>query len=284
MRGGKTFRRAVAASIGVHVLIAFAIAAFLRTSSDPPPPGLLDTRAAVQLGFFPDDSAYQSRDREGAVVEVPLPDDRGSVVEQIPVPLPDGRSSVSEAVSPPLPDGRGSVTPTAATVPSAWAVGGTAVHGPLAADQAIVYLLDASGSMGEWGKFDAARRALVATLRLQPPNVRYQVVVYAGTATVLLRSHGRMPARHAGESRPDHCGTGSTACPGRPQQPRRRDAHGLDAASGTGALLYGWGRSSGASPSQRPQASRSARHGLPGPRQWRPRRSPTRSEIAGIIR
>ncbi|HEY2910411.1 MAG TPA: vWA domain-containing protein [Gemmataceae bacterium] len=70
---------------------------------------------------------------------------------------------------------------------AAWSVGGMAVHGPLAPNQAIVYLLDASGSMGEWGKFDAARRALVATLRLQPPNVRYQVVVYAGTATVLLR-------------------------------------------------------------------------------------------------
>ena len=50
-----------------------------------------------------------------------------------------------------------------------------------------MYLLDASGSMGEWGKFDAARAALIATLRLQPPTVRFQIVIYAGTARSPLR-------------------------------------------------------------------------------------------------
>jgi hypothetical protein len=48
--------------------------------------------------------------------------------------------------------------------------------------------------MGEWGKFDAARRALVATLRQQPESVRFQVVIYAGSASVLLPATGCLPA------------------------------------------------------------------------------------------
>jgi hypothetical protein len=36
--------------------------------------------------------------------------------------------------------------------------------------------------MGEWGKFTKARAALIATLRAQPQTVRFQVVLYAGTA------------------------------------------------------------------------------------------------------
>jgi hypothetical protein len=36
--------------------------------------------------------------------------------------------------------------------------------------------------MGEYGKFDRARRALVATLKKQPETVRFQVVVYANIA------------------------------------------------------------------------------------------------------
>ncbi|MFO0805820.1 MAG: vWA domain-containing protein [Gemmataceae bacterium] len=69
-----------------------------------------------------------------------------------------------------------------------WATGGSPVHGPLTENHCIVYVLDASGSMGEWAKFDAARAALIATLKLQPAKVRFQVVVYSGTASVPLKS------------------------------------------------------------------------------------------------
>ena len=67
---------------------------------------------------------------------------------------------------------------------------GKPIHGTLDRDQAIVYVLDSSGSMGEWGKFDRAREALIATLRLQPANARFQIVVYAGTARLLLPDRG----------------------------------------------------------------------------------------------
>jgi hypothetical protein len=40
--------------------------------------------------------------------------------------------------------------------------------------------------MGRAGKFARARQALLATLRTQPPTVRFQVVVYSGAAKSLL--------------------------------------------------------------------------------------------------
>lgn len=63
--------------------------------------------------------------------------------------------------------------------------GGDALHGSLAEGQTIVYLLDASGSMGQSGKLDRAKHALAATLREQPESVRFQVIVYAGFAKPL---------------------------------------------------------------------------------------------------
>jgi Mg-chelatase subunit ChlD len=62
----------------------------------------------------------------------------------------------------------------------------------------VVYVLDCSGSMGAGGKFDAARAALISTLKQQPTSVRFQVIVYAGTAAPLLASSGNaLPATDA---------------------------------------------------------------------------------------
>jgi hypothetical protein len=84
----------------------------------------------------------------------------------------------------------GPVRPAAAVGPAKPAAhpldGGSPVHGAMAAGRTVVYVLDASGSMGEFGKFDLARKALAATLRRQPEAVRLQVVVYAGRAVVPL--------------------------------------------------------------------------------------------------
>ena len=52
----------------------------------------------------------------------------------------------------------------------------------------VVYVLDCSGSMGAAGKFDMARAALAATLKQQPATVRFQIIVYAGNAALLLVS------------------------------------------------------------------------------------------------
>lgn len=68
-----------------------------------------------------------------------------------------------------------------------------AVHGSLKPGQSIVYVLDASGSMGEAGKFAAARQALLATIQAQPESVRVQVVVYSSTASALLPGNRCVP-------------------------------------------------------------------------------------------
>jgi len=78
------------------------------------------------------------------------------------------------------------------------AAGVPAIHGALNPHQTVVYVLDCSGSMGASGKFDAARSALVSTLKAQPPGVRFGVVVYTGTASPLLAGSGNaLPATEA---------------------------------------------------------------------------------------
>jgi Mg-chelatase subunit ChlD len=52
--------------------------------------------------------------------------------------------------------------------------------------QSVVYILDCSGSMGEFGKLDLARLALMATLRRQPEALQFQVIPYNSNARLLL--------------------------------------------------------------------------------------------------
>lgn len=62
------------------------------------------------------------------------------------------------------------------------------VHGAMRAGQTVVYVIDSSGSMGAGGKLGAAQAALGATLAQQSEAVRFQVIVYEGTAGPLLPS------------------------------------------------------------------------------------------------
>jgi hypothetical protein len=54
------------------------------------------------------------------------------------------------------------------------------------AEQSVVYILDCSGSMGEFGKLALARASLAATLRRQPDSLRFQVISYNSTARHLF--------------------------------------------------------------------------------------------------
>ncbi|WP_162672972.1 VWA domain-containing protein [Gemmata massiliana] len=97
--------------------------------------------------------------------------------------------SAPVAVSPPVRDPN--VKPASGTNgarPSAPAA--RAMHGALRESQTVVYVLDTSGSMGAAGKFEAARAALVATLKQQPATVRFQIIVYDSSAYPLLASNG----------------------------------------------------------------------------------------------
>jgi len=72
----------------------------------------------------------------------------------------------------------GAVKPAAPLAP--------AIHGAMKGGQSVVYVLDCSGSMGEFGKLTLARAALVSTLRRQPADVKLQVLAYNSAAYALL--------------------------------------------------------------------------------------------------
>jgi len=65
-------------------------------------------------------------------------------------------------------------------------LGGSPLHGAMKPGQSVVYVLDCSGSMGEFGKLALARAALIATLYRQPEGVRFQVILYNSTVRQLL--------------------------------------------------------------------------------------------------
>jgi hypothetical protein len=61
------------------------------------------------------------------------------------------------------------------------------LHGSLKPGQSIVYVLDCSGSMGEYGRLARAKAVLMATLERQRTGVRYQVVLYNSVAWYVFR-------------------------------------------------------------------------------------------------
>src|SRR5207248_4028375 len=214
----RSFRRAVAASVVIHAVLAAVLVLVGRWSASRPlparPPGI-DTRTTgeprIELRFADEPVIEIVAEPRGADAprspEAPAPQPSPATgsrpeVARVPAPLPPevlalvrkprpvGGEVVEVALTPtplnpapPAPSpSPAAVRPAAHISPNPGPSPTPPLHGALSPGQTIVYVLDASGSMGEWGKFDRARAALIATLRAQPPSVRFQVVVYAGTA------------------------------------------------------------------------------------------------------
>ncbi|MBN9524041.1 VWA domain-containing protein [bacterium] len=206
-------RWAIAASVGVHALLVVVCVALVRRGpeSSAPRAKLIDTRItfvaqtpeppAAPLAVAPPEpnppppDPPPSPDPPAAPPEAPAAPPETPAVEVVgppvvrsfvpPAVLPPGLLArvrdFAPAAAPPDP----AVTPAAGATPPPPRPAARPAHGALAAGQRVVYLLDASGSMGEWGKFDAARDVLVATLAHQPAAVEVRVVVYAATAEVV---------------------------------------------------------------------------------------------------
>src|SRR5437016_1863124 len=222
----RSFRRAVAASVAIHAPLAAVLILAGRWAANRPaptrPPGI-DTRVAdepriefrfaeepaVEVAVNPEpprpaDTAPPAPNPDPPtgsrpeVVRIPaaLPPELLALMRKpspvgpavVEVPLNPTRMSPPPAPSPSPPrvQPAGHASAPKPAVGASVSAPAPPVHGPLGAGQTIVYVLDASGSMGEWGKFARARAALIATLRAQPQTVRFQVVVYAGTADVRL--------------------------------------------------------------------------------------------------
>jgi hypothetical protein len=225
------FRRAVWASVAIHVVAACALVLFVRTDKRAPAEVALDTRAAsepqVRMSLPEVDVSLEpppAPAKPQAAEPVPPPTmPEVSQVTEPPAPTPEAPVSASplaasraapQTLPPELlalirkPAAQPSETPSGPNPPvvdqNVKPTGGTsesavpAIHGALNPNQTVVYVLDCSGSMGASGKFEAARAALVSTLKLQPTSVRFQVIVYSGTATPLLAGNGTaLPATEA---------------------------------------------------------------------------------------
>jgi hypothetical protein len=202
----RPFRRALAASVFLHAALAGLLLVALDRDPAPARPGVsTDVEVRVTMHFADEPALEISAAPTAKTEEHEEPDGlRPPLARTMPAALPPevlaairrpagpvGGEVVEVPVTPAAAHAPAApaVAPSTATPPVAHAPGSPAarpIHGALPAAKTIVYVLDASGSMGEWGKLAKAKAALVATLRRQPPEVRFQVVVYSGTARPLL--------------------------------------------------------------------------------------------------
>jgi hypothetical protein len=191
-------RRAVAASVGLHLAIALAVVVAVRSRSEVKQPHGIDTRAddvaikmsaderAIPIAFEPTKPPPKPPTKppvEPPAAPQPEPA-RTPHATAVPTALSADvlnviRRPTATALRPPSPMADPNVKPAVATLAAP-------IHGAMKAGQSVVYVLDCSGSMGEFGKLLVARAALVATLHRQPAEVRFQVVAYNTTARALL--------------------------------------------------------------------------------------------------
>jgi hypothetical protein len=187
-------RRAVAASVVIHAALAVALILSLRSAEPTPVAPGLDTRIRdVDVAMFDEERSVTIAERiEPPTPQQPTPEPPPSAPPP-PEPAPGSRPPVAPVVPNALSADVIAMIrrPAAVTDPNVKPAAHTApaarpIHGAMRAGQTVVYVLDCSGSMGEFGKFDAARAALVATLRRQPEAVRFQVIAYNSTARPLV--------------------------------------------------------------------------------------------------
>lgn len=201
------FRRAVMASVAIHLALAaiVVVSAILpRSSEEATKPGI-DTRIPdIKLRLDPEESHTiappEPRRLEQAPPAPPAPTPsphistetaRTPTIISIPNALPpellaiiQRSRSTSVTPTPPSPIVDSNVKP--ATAVSSPGPGASPLHGAMKPGQSVVYILDCSGSMGEFGKFARARAALIATLSRQPEGVRFQVILYNSTVRQLI--------------------------------------------------------------------------------------------------
>jgi hypothetical protein len=216
MKPRSGFRRALWGSAALHAVAGGALVALVHFDRQPAPaaPGIRTTaEAEVRMTLADTDTGIevqapapsQTQVAPSAEPAAQLP--RGPVAPSVPQTLPPellalirktasaepvggGLTEVPAAPGAANPATDANVQPAAATTGASGAKGPTPIHGALRPNQTIVYVLDASGSMGANGMFDAARAQLVATLNGQPAGARFQVLAYAAHPTPLLASAG----------------------------------------------------------------------------------------------
>jgi hypothetical protein len=194
------FRRAVIASVALHVTLIAVGIVILCSRPDPSPaaPGI-DTHADVVVRQFTVGDLHE-------ITTEPPPEPIESPAA--PPAEPRSTNTVESGLTPRANQAPRTLSAemlkvisrsvTTQSIASATpATTALAIHGALNSRQSIVYVLDCSGSMGEYGKFALARAALQTTLRGQPEGVRFQVIVYNSMARPLFPGTAGVPATRA---------------------------------------------------------------------------------------
>lgn len=214
-------RLAVVGSVVVHVLLVSVASVALRSGGGSSGPAELDTRVGeVALRLAPEEPTVAVQAAEPPRppdTEPPEPDPQPPtpapermpeppVAPEVPKPRAEGTAGTRPPVKTSVPNAlpaevvslirrpKPQAQPVAVRDPNVKPAGATApaapltpaIHGAMKAEQTVVYVLDCSGSMGEFGKLAVARAALVSTLRKQPADVRFQVLAYSSATKPLV--------------------------------------------------------------------------------------------------
>ena len=192
LRANRTaFRRAVFASVAIHIVVGALLVLALRIhpNSEPPAPGI-DTRADVVVRLFDDGPSVEAR-----VMEAPSP---AVVAERPAAPEPEiGRLPHADSGPRTLP------SEILAIISRSVARGRSRAfrrHSPFQRFTAhddgktVVYVLDCSGSMGEFDKPRARGTPCDPAARR---GVRFQVVAYNSLARAIVSGTGALPATAA---------------------------------------------------------------------------------------
>ena len=160
-------RRAIAASVGLHLLIALAVVLAVRSTPETSQRHGIDTRAdEVAVTMFSDERSIP------IAFELTKPPAEPPTAPPALPPAEPARTPHATAVPHALPADilnrirRPTATadrpPSPTTDPNVKAAGATPappIHGAMKSGQSVVYVLDCSGSMGEFGKLAVASSA-----------------------------------------------------------------------------------------------------------------------------
>jgi hypothetical protein len=194
------FRRALLASAALHVALAGVVVIAVRSQPEPSPnPQPIETGVDVVVRMFdagpildtagPDRTTAEHARSTDTIVSEPraiLQAETARTPRAWTAPRtlsPETLAAISRLVSARY------FTTSSPMVPP--------LHGAMKPGRSVVYILDCSGSMGEHGKLELARSALLTTLQSQPEVLLIQVIVYDGMARPLFPGTECVPATAA---------------------------------------------------------------------------------------
>jgi hypothetical protein len=189
------FRRAVTLSVSLHLVVVAVAALCLWKPWEPPGSAPGSDVVAVRDAAVKLDSEDEPppEPQEPPRIELPNPP---TPIEPVETGHPPTLTQIPRALTPELLAvvRRARETSTASETTDPGLLPASAVstplisplHGAMKPGQTVVYILDCSGSMGEFGKLALARSTLLATLQRQPEGVRFQIIPYNSNARLLL--------------------------------------------------------------------------------------------------